>query len=176
VSADIEDWLAEASLPEDEVALCLRRDLTGRFRELERRLRTANTTAVSLAEPSEAKVIARQIEELRAEMAKHERVFHLRALRSLEWAAFYASMPQRTKDESVEDFTTKRFYPKMAELVTRCCYDPVMTVDQLNRLVDRLAGSQWNELSGAVWDLNADREGVPFSAAAYAMTASSGDE
>jgi hypothetical protein len=173
---DIEAVLAEARLPEDSVSLCLRRDLTSRFRELERQLRTANTKAVSLGERSEAKVIAEQMEELRTEMAGSETTFHLRALPSLEWAAFSATMPQRTKDESVEDFATKRFYPKMAELVSRCCYDPQMTVDQVDRLVDVLAGNQWDELSGAVWSLNADREGVPFSVAAFALMRSSDSE
>jgi hypothetical protein len=172
--SEFADILAQAQLPETSVGLCLRRDLTGRFRELERRLQTANTVAASLGERAESSVVAEEMEALRKEMADREVTFQIRALPALEWARFTAKLPQRAKDEEPDEFAAKRFYPAIAGLVSRCVVDPVMTVDQVNELVDVLSGGDWNLLSSTVWAINDDREGVPFSVAAYAMTHSEG--
>jgi hypothetical protein len=170
-----DDIIAQAKLPETSVGLCLRRDLTARFRELERKLATANTIAANLGERAEATVIAEEMEALRKEMAEHEIQFQLRALPAVQWRRFMASLPQRGKDEAAEDYASKKFYPRVAELVSRCCVDPVMTPEQVDQLVDVLSGGDWDSLSTAVWGLNDDREGIPFSVAAYAATQTSGD-
>lgn len=165
---DFADVIAQAALPETSVALCLRRDLNSQWRDLERKLQTANTETASIAERSEKSIVAEQMEALRKEMAIHEVTFRLRALPALEWNRFEASLPQRNKEETAEDFLTTRFYPRVAELLSRCSVDPAMTPDQVNQLVDVISGGDWNALSTAVWALNDQREGVPFSAAAYA--------
>lgn len=169
-----EDVLKQAALPETSVALCLRRDLAGRFRELERKLQTANTVATSLGERAESSVIAEEMEALRKEMDAHEVTFRIRALKALDWDRVEASLPQRGKDESPADFAAERFYPVIADLVSRCVIDPVMTVEQVGQLVDVLSGADWDLLSGTVWEINNGREGIPFSVAAYAMTHSEG--
>lgn len=169
-----EDVIAQAQLPETSVSLCLRRDLTSRFRELESKLRSANTIASSLGERSESSAISEEMEALRKEMSDNEVTFRLRALPALEWSRFKAELPQRGKDESPADFASKRFYPIIAALVSRCCVDPEMTPDQVNQLVDVLSGGDWDALSNAAWTINEDREGVPFSVAAYAATHNSG--
>lgn len=169
-----DDVLAQAALPETSVALCLRRDLTARFRDLERRLASANTVAANLGERAESSVIAEEMEALRKEMAEREVTFHIRALSALEWVRFEARLPQRAKDESPDEFAANRFYPAIAGLVSRCVTDPVMTVEQVGQLVDVLSGADWNLLSGTVWAVNNDREGIPFSVAAYAMIHSEG--
>lgn len=168
-----EEVIAQAALPEDSVDLCLRRDLTSKFRELERRLQTASTEKANLGERSEASVIAEEMEALRREMVAASVTFRMRALPAPEFNRFKLSLPQRGKDESSEDFVSQKFYPRVVELVSRTCFDPVMTTDQVDQLVQVLSNGDWNALQVAAWGVNDDREGVPFSVAASVAMASS---
>jgi hypothetical protein len=173
---NIDDVLAQAKLPEDTVPICLRADLAAEYKRLERDLKGASTEAVSLAEPAPAKSIAKRMEELHAQMRAAETPFNLRALPSQEWAELYGRLPKRGKDEPEEEFRRTKSYPWFAELVARTVIDPAMTVDQVGQLVAVISGGQWNTLADACWTLNAEKEQIPFSVAAFALTAASGVE
>lgn len=171
MSVDIEEALAGAELPETTVELCLRRDLVAQFRDLERQLATASREVPSLGERAPARVVAEQLEALREEMTRRSVRFRLRAMPALDWSVFHTRMPQRGNDDDAEKYARDKWYPWVAELVSRCCVDPKMSVEQIGRLVDRLSAAQWDELCDAAWGLNANREGVPFSEAASAVIA-----
>lgn len=169
----IDDILAEAKRPEDEVSLCLRGDLVARFRQLERELETAPTQAVSLGEPAPAAAIAERMQQLRAEMADAEVPFALRALEPRDWERFYGTMPVRKEGEA-QDTYSDRWFDWVCELVARTCVDPVMSADQVKALVPNLSSAQWNELSNGAFRLNAGKVSIPFSDAASALTPTSG--
>jgi len=170
---DINEILAKAELAERTEYLCLRGSLVGRFEELAHRLQTASTKPQSLGEPAEATVIAREMETLRAEMQSHEVPFKLRALSPKAWRDFFALMPQIKPDGSDADTYDERFHAWVCQLVAVVCYEPEMTAEQASALSEKLSPPQWKQLTGAAWDLNAERQNIPFSAAASAMTLSS---
>jgi len=162
--------ITQARLPETTVPVCLRGDLVAEFQALERQLQTASTVAPSLGERAPARVIAEQMQALREEMTAAEIPVRLRALPALEWANFAATRPAPRKDDESKDAWLARWFAWMAELVSRCAIDPVMTVEQVGQLVDHLSGVQWDDLSNAAWSLNEQRVKIPFSDAASGLT------
>lgn len=164
--------MANASLPEDSVRLCLAGALHAEWRDLERALAGAPTVAASLGERSPAAEIAERMQQLRERMHAAEVDFRLRAIPPRIWAAFYAARPVRADDED-EDAWRGRWFGWLCDLVSRCAVDPQMTADQVAELCDVLSGQQWDELTEATWALNGQKVSVPFSAAASALTSPS---
>lgn len=165
------DILAQARLPEATVTLCLRGDLAAEWGDLERQLADASTSAPSLAERSPARIIAEQMEDLRARMVASAVTIRLRALPAPVWGQLYAERPIRAKDSGESEQAWRdRWYAWVADLVSRCAIDPVMTVEEVGQLVDVLSGVQWDELSNAAWLLNERKVEIPFSAAVSALT------
>jgi hypothetical protein len=160
---------ARASRPETSVSLCLAGSVLARYRDLEQRLERASTVAPSLGERSEASLLAEQLRDLEAEMSDASHTFVLRAMHPREWADFRLTVPERGEDE---DAFKTAYFAWLAELVSRCCIDPVMTSAEVTELVDDLSGSQWDKLANETWALNADEVTIPFSAAASALIGS----
>lgn len=169
-----DEILAQASLPEDTVTLCLNGVLANQVHDLERQLLNAQAPT-SLGERSQASVIAEQIEALREQMRASEVDFRLRALPGREWRKLHNRLPVRSQSSSDEEFND-RFFAWTTELVSRSCFEPAMAPEQVIDLVDRLPGSSWDALSGAAWALNAGKVNVPFSSAVSALTQISGSE
>lgn len=168
---DIEALLAEAELPETSVTLCLKGSLVSRFEALDIQLSHLPATPGSLAGNTEAAGIAAQLEQLRAEMAAHERVFLIRAMPALPFAALRAAQPNKAgkTDEQFAD----AYHQWVCQVVASSCYDPEMTVEQVDRLCAVLSDGQWRRLSNAAWGINNDNSTIPFSAAGYALTQTS---
>lgn len=163
------EMLAQARRPTASVSLCLRGDLTGPYRDLERQLRTASREAPSLGQRSPALVIAEQMQALEAEMRAAEQAFELMAMPSKKWSDYYGTRPERTKDEADEAFKD-RWFLWVCELVARSVTGPVvMTAEQVAELCDVLSGGQWDQLSEAAFELNSGQVAVPFSVAASAL-------
>jgi hypothetical protein len=168
--SDFEEILAGAKRPEHPVPLCLRGDLVGRHAELEQQLQTASR-ASTLGRRSDASVLAEEIKALEEQITASKRTFWLRAMDPREWSDFWAEKPERGKDEEEAPFK-QRWYVWVCEMVSRCAFDPVMTPEQVDRLVPNLSGAQWDQLSDAAYGLNAKGVVVPFSLAASALTPS----
>lgn len=171
-----EDVLAKAEgRPESTVSLCLAANLVAQHQQLERDLAVASDKAMSLGEPAPRKAIATRIAELERQMADASAEFRLRAMAPLEWTRFLRTQPTPSKDESEEDWDN-RWYEWTLSLVAAVCYEPAMTPEQVGQLVPNLSASQWANLADAAMALNSRRESIPFSAAASALTATSGGE
>lgn len=169
-----EEVLARISLPTDVVRLCLDGAVVAQIRELERQILDASAVAVSLAERSPASVLAEQIEALREQMRGSEVAFRLRAIPARDWTPLYGASPIR-KDGEAEDLWNARWFAWLAEVVSRTLVEPAMTPEQVGQLVDGLPASSWRTLSDAAWGLNTGEVSVPFSAAASALTRTSGE-
>lgn len=161
-----------ASLAETTVRLVLGGEHLEQLRQLEKQLQDAPLPQ-SLADANPARLIAEQIVALQEEMAGSEIEFRLRAMPGRQWDRLKMVQPVRHKNET-DDAYADRFFDWTARLVSMTCVEPVMTPAEVAELVDLMPGSSWDELSGAAWGLNSGKLTIPFSAAAYGSTLSSG--
>lgn len=157
-----------ASLATDTVPLCLAGELLEQLGQLERQLADAQP-ATNLEGVSPKRAIAERIVELQEEMREATVDFHLRAMPSREWTAFYLDQPERTEGEPAKDWEA-RYFPWRAELVARTCVDPEMTVEQVGELADLLHFHAWAILAGRAYMLNMGEVDVPNSEAASVLS------
>lgn len=161
--SDIEEIIASAKPKEQTVPVCVRGDLNARIEDLERQLADAQGwKPATLAEASPVRALAEQIEACRAEMKEHEHVFRFRAIEPRAWSDLLAAHPgDKDKGEVFNDA-----FPAAA--VAACAVDPVMNVDQVERLSNVLNQGQWDELFTAAWRCNTRSLEIPFSVLASA--------
>jgi hypothetical protein len=165
--ADINEILGQVRLPEKTVPLCLRADLQSEWEDLERQLRQAQQKPGndSLAgNNGEVRDIAELMESLREQMQEHIVDFKLRALPKKKWSDLHAQHKPRQEDKDGGLDYNGETFPVAA--LAACCYDPAMTVEQAEQLVDTISQGQWDELYLGVFMLNRGRVDVPFSASA----------
>lgn len=169
-----DEVLKLAAPAEDRVPLCLAGDLYAELRDLERALAAAPRVGSSLADPSPAATIEQQMNSLRERMQAATVTFVLRRISPREWPQFFATRPiAQTEEQADGEEHNAAWFAWCAELVSRSCIDPVMTVEQVGELVDRLATPAWDELVGSAWALNRGKLTVPFFAAGSAPTPTS---
>lgn len=169
----IEEILSIAELPEESVPLCLRGTLVAQFERLEQELRDAPTQATSLGDIPAAVDIARRMDALREEMQASTVPFLLRAKPAREWSDFFNTQPEKVDGQDDSAFTDA-WHLWLCKMVAITCVDPVMTAEQVDQLVGKLSGNQWQRLSDAAWAVNAQQQSVPFSAAASAVLQATG--
>lgn len=170
--ANFDDIKKRASLPTDTVALCLAGEMVEEIGRLEQQLADAKPP-VSLGDASPKRLIAEQIVALQEQMREATAEFHLRAMGARAWTMFWSKLPDRADGESAEVWDA-RIFPFYAELVSRSCVDPEMSVEQVAELADLLHGSAWNRLARACMMLNNGTVDVPNSVAASELTEGSG--
>jgi hypothetical protein len=163
---DIEAIIGGATLREAVVTLCLAGHLQGEYEDLERQLRDASSMVGQSLAGSPRLPIAERIEELRAEMAAHQVGFRLRALTPKAWSDLLAAHPSNDPGELFDGTT---FFPAV---VAACAVAPAMSVEQYQRLSERITHAQNEELLTAAWEINTKAvASVPFSLAASATVA-----
>jgi hypothetical protein len=174
-NVDIEALLAQATPQEQIVRICLRGDLRSEWEQLEHDLQTASTEGVSLGDIAPATQIARKMEDLRAQMESATVPFRLRALHPIEWSKFYDTRPRKDKDQTEDDWSPI-WHAWLCQMVAISCVEPAMTAEQVDRLMAKLSNRQWLDLADTAWNLNAEREQVPFSVAASALISIDGEK
>ncbi|MGI5233839.1 hypothetical protein [Actinoallomurus sp. CA-142502] len=170
--ADIEDILGSAELPQKTVELCLKGNLQADFEVLERQLREAEETDDdALAGGVRARELAEQIEDVRRKMAEHVTMFRFTALGAKSYSDLLAKHPPTEEQKQAGAGVNLDTWP--AALVAACALDPKMTVEQAERLHDKITDGQWEELYDTALACNRKKVDVPFSFAASAIRASS---
>lgn len=165
---DIKQLLETAKLPEKEVRICLRADLTADFEAAEAALAEAQRAARaanSLDAGADIKALAERVEAVRHEMAAASATFRLRAVGRRQWTQLYAEHPPRDGDQrdAVTGFNRDTFF----EALTKACIaDPQISDAQWEQLAELLSSAQWDALVDAAWDVNQKGVDVPFSSAA----------
>jgi hypothetical protein len=167
---NFDDLKKRASLATRVVSLCLAGELVEQITVLERQL-SATKTATSLEGTGRPQLVE-QIEALREEMRESTVDFRLRALGARPWGLFYAAMPTRKEGESDEDWEPRNF-EWQADMVSRTCVDPVMTVEQVGELVELLHLRSWTELASEAFMVNMGGLDIPNSAAVSDLTGDS---
>jgi len=168
---DFDEVKKLASLATRSVSLCLAGELVEEHAQLERQLAEAKPPT-SLGEKPQKLVIAKRIVEVQDRMRESTVAFHLRALPTRPWTLFLAKRPTRGEKESAESFEPREF-AWQADMVSRTCTDPVMTVEQVGELVDILHHGAWVRLAAAAYVLNEGTLDVPNSEAASELIGSS---
>lgn len=159
-----------ATLPTRTVPLCLDAELVDEIAQLEAQLADAKPPT-SLGDVSPKRVIAEQIAELQDRMRESKVDFKLRALPSRTWDKFWATMPiRKDKDKESDDDWEARAFPFYAEMLSRSCTDPVMSVEQVTELVDLIHHKAWSTLVSECMALNMREVDIPNSAAASELT------
>ncbi|MFF2954336.1 hypothetical protein ACFVVU_23700 [Kitasatospora sp. NPDC057965] len=167
---DIESIITGATLRETSVPLCLAGHLQGEYEDLERQLTSVAMFAGDSLAGSPKTSIATRMEELRAEMAEHLTEFQFRALVPQAWSDLLAAHP----GGEGRLFDPATFGPAA---VAACAIGPTMTVEQYQRLAEKLTAGQQEALFDAVWNLNTSVvQAVPFSLLASATVAGRGGE
>jgi len=163
-----------ATLPTRTVSLCLAGELVDEYARLERQLAEPYIIrpAANIGDPSPRRAVLEQMEDLRDRMRESTVDFHLQAMRARPWALFYAGAPTRKEDESDEDWEPRNF-AWQADLVSRTCVDPVMTVEQVGELVDLLHSLSWAQLVNGAAVVNMGGIDVPNFEAASELTGTS---
>ena len=159
--SNFDDIKKLAKLPTATVSLCLAGELVERIALLEQQLADAKP-ATNIGEASPKRVIAEQIAALQEEMRESTVDFHLRAMGARKWSKFWASMPTRGEKEPDEAWD-ERVFPFYADLVSRSVTDPVMSVAQVDELVELIHGGAWNRLANHCINLNMGAVDVPNS-------------
>lgn len=175
---DIESIIDEAELPEQTVTLCLKGSLVAAYERLDAALQEAArqdaADRLSLAgrDTTATDGLVAQMADLREQMLAHERVFTFRALPPRRFANLRGRVPVKADGQSDEEFADV-YHRWLCDLIAASCVDPQMTAEQAERLSERLSDAQWRELRDAAWWVNAQKQNVPFSAVASALSRAS---
>lgn len=160
---DINDLIEEARLPRKTIPVCLRGDLRARWDELHAEFKAAPKAGGSLGDPSPRAGLARQLEELRAEITAQQVMFTFEALAGPDFSALLVAHPGKGGNRVNLDTLPPA-------LLAACCLDPKMDTDQAGRLLGKLSAAQGAELFDAAWSVNQDAVDVPFDVSVYAAT------
>jgi hypothetical protein len=164
---DFADIRKHATLPTRTVSLCLAGELAEEVGELERQFLELGP-AENLGD-SRKRELAEEITAKRDEMREAGVDFRLRALPAREWSKLWAHFPTREEKETDDAFEARR-WPFFAEMVSRTCADPEMSVEQVGELCDMVHASAWNALANACLNLNMGEVDIPNSVAASELT------
>jgi hypothetical protein len=173
---DIDEIIASAQRPEKTIPLCLRGDLQARWEELERQLNSLDRDASdsdTLGGDPRARDLSAQMAAIEDEMRKHEVVFKFRGLSSKKYSDLLAKhRAEEKKDDNESDGIDWATWP--TALIAACAVDPVMTVEQAERLADTITHKQWDDLFATAFAVNRTDISVPFSLSASAVRAATG--
>lgn len=181
---DIDALLAEASLPERTVSLCLRGDLQAQWEDLQRDLEVARKQPEtdSLGDVPATRAIADAIGELEQRMAASTLTLRLRALPQyaskpevVTWGRLWKQhpVPEEGADERDRNLgiNCASFFPA---LVKACTVAPVMSPERWDKLLGVLSDGQYSILTTTAWVLNRNDADVPFSFAASQIRQTNG--
>jgi hypothetical protein len=176
------DLLAQAKPAERTIRLCLRGDLVAQFEELDRRRAELEGKADegSLA-GSPAVAVARQMEQLQAEMRDSTYPFRVRALSRRAYQALVAAHPPRRDAEGAilpedveNDLNTATFWEP---LIRACLVDPVLDDAEWEHLADDvLSDRQFELLAIGAYVVSRGDVDIPFSFGASQTLKNSGSD
>ena len=164
---DFADIKKRATLPTRTVPLCLAGELVEELQGLEQQFLDLGP-AENLGD-SRKRELAEEITTKRGEMREASVDFRLRALPAREWSKLWAHLPTKEEKEADDAFEERRF-PFFAEIVSRVCVDPQMSVEQVGELCDIVHSNAWNVLATACIALNSNEVDIPNSVAASELT------
>lgn len=175
--ADFKKLLKAATLPERTVSIVMDRALVAEFQRAEDALRNAQEKRVGDARlASEVTKAAQVIEDLRERMKASTVEFRFRGMSAGKWRALKAEHPvgdEGTREDMVLGADTKALFNAA---VPASLVSPSIDADDWAALLDVLTEGEWDRLVGAVYALNEEGTGVPFSQSASIALRKNADE
>lgn len=172
------ELLKTATLPERVVSIVMDRQLVAQFQRLEDELAAAQQKSVGdkrLA--SEVTSAAQAIEDLREKMRASTAEFTLRGMSAGKWRELKAKHPADDEDPSNEDRLLGADVKGLFnEAVPASVVSPQIDADDWVKFLDVLTEGEWERLVNAVYALNEEGTGVPFSRSASIALRPSVDE
>lgn len=162
----VDDFLDGYSGPVEEVPICGRPDLIAEHAKLESEIAGARASAGLAGAPAE---LVDRLAQLESEIDETVMVFRLRGLSYQEWAAMQREHPP-TEDGMRYDPET--FEPAA---LAACATDPVLTVEQAERMAGTLPPSEWQALTCAMYRLHGARSSAPKSLLLSVLRRQNGD-
>lgn len=167
--------------PETTYDLCLDGELFGEFQKADAELKEARK--MEMADPrlnSPAKDIAKRIMALQEQMKSETVTFTLRGLPRKDWARMVAENPPREGHAGDKSFGAN-IDALMLEAIPKCIvevkkdgevldFDPAKDWDSL---AEEMTDAQYDDFATKAIVVNRGRHEVPFSQAAYKLTADS---
>lgn len=165
-----DDVMALAKPRETEVVLCLAGDLAADADRVIAALDAFDLQrpGASLADGAERAHLAKELDEIRELMQSSEIAFRFRALPPEEYSNMIAAHPSPVPGVEVDAVSLQ------PDIIARCCIQPAMTREQVDRLLERLNERQRDDLFGGAWRANKWTVAVPSSRAASANPPLSG--
>lgn len=153
--------LLDAARPREiPVRMCLAGDLAGEVDRLQQELVRAGEgwTPGSIADVDPRLELVRQIEEARQGMLAASVEFRLRAMGSRAYRDLIALHPAPAGQKG-QPYDASTFLPA---LVAASCADPVMSLEQVEQLLDLINDGQAQDLFAAALAVNEEASPLPF--------------
>lgn len=172
------ELLKTATLPERVVSIVMDRQLVAEFQRLEDQLATAQQKRASDTRmASEVTAAAQQIEDLREKMRASTVEFTLRGMPAWKWRDLKAKNPADEEDPSNEDrLIGADIKALFNEAVPASIVSPQIDTDDWEKFLEVLTEGEWERFVNAVYALNEEGTGVPFSRNASITLRANADE
>lgn len=169
--------LKKATLPERIIPIVMDRALAGEFERLESQLEDAARRRKSdVRVASELRDIAKQMNDVREKMRASTIEFQLRGMRGSEWRALKAENPIGDEPTPVDAYMNADMKAVLNEGVRRSIVSPALDEEDWENLLGALTHGEWTKLTDAVYAMNEEETGLPFSRAASMLLQASDDE
>lgn len=166
----LDEFLADYRPLQRVVPITTRGDLIGQLEQLEDELEAAQEAEGDggLGEPADVLTIARKIASVREQVRATERDFIVVSMGDRAWSDLIAKHPPDKDDPETRMFpwNPETFY---AEAMALSIEQPSMTVDQVEKLLERLAPGQTKRLVNAVLAVNGGGGDLPKSEASSVL-------
>lgn len=167
---DVSAIIAGAKRPERTLELCLRADLVAELEDAQRRLQSEKErNRTSLADGGFADELKAELERIKEAAREHTIVFRFRALNHFEVQTLIRDLPPRedVKNDKIVGFNQDAL---TWHLFRKCCYEPVLSDDDVTALIGSvdevgngiLSPSQWRRLDETLDALNFAARDIPF--------------
>lgn len=166
MSWSVDDFLDDFEAPTTVVRICPRVDLRDRHAAADRALSDAVGRGSSSLADDGPKQLAAEVRAIEDEIEAATREFRFRALSRRRWRALLAEHhPQKPHKTEGLDFNPETF-PVAA--IAACAVEPEMTVEEAERLADRIPLGEFERMWGAVLQVNLGVSDAPKSVLATA--------
>lgn len=171
---DVDALLDAATLPERTVDLCLRGDLHAEYQDVEAQFYAAQMSAeASLGgEAPEVTALRDELNAITEKMRAATLTLRFRAVSKERFDLIIVAHPPRddNKDDQAAGFDQDGVNEAM---IKACCVEPELTAERWEKLRGAITSQQYNELIGAINQLNFAPVDIPFLFAASAKPSDS---
>lgn len=175
--SDIKALLKNASLPERLVSIVTDRALAAEYQHLSDQLDLAQKRRASDARAgSDIKKIAREIEAVQDKMRASTIEFKLRGMRAAEWRALKAEHPISDEPNQLDRYLGADTNGLFNAAVRKAIVSPQLDDDDWDNLLDALTEGEWQRFTDAIYAMNEEGTGIPFSRAASMLLQESDDD